>query len=83
MVMMGCAETRIETRIEYVKPTIPQSILEPCKTVDVAFETNGELLMSFIELQTAYLECSSKVYSISQILNSYDSIYSSIPEDND
>ena len=77
MLLIGCVKTRVETKIEYVHPTMPATLLSPCQTVEASFETNGELLMSYIELQTAYLECSSKVYSISQILNSYESIYSS------
>lgn len=71
----GCAKTQSELRIEYVHPEIPSSILEPCKEVQMSFETNGELLMSYISLQTAYLECASKVKSISGILNMYKDLY--------
>lgn len=71
----GCAKTQSELKIEYVMPEIPQTMLEPCQEVQSSFETNGELLMSFISLQTAYLECSSKVRSISSILQLYKNIY--------
>lgn len=71
----GCAKTQSELKIEYVHPEIPSSMLEPCEDVQMSFETNGELLMSYISLQTAYLECSSKVRAISGILNMYKNLY--------
>lgn len=76
MEISGCAKTQSELRVMYVHPEIPAAILEPCKEVKSSFETNGELLMSYISLQAEYLECSSKVKSISGILNMYKDLYS-------
>lgn len=75
IIQTGCAKTIYDTKVEYITPDIPTSMLEPCRTVEMSFNTNSELLNSFISLQSAYLECSAKVSSISLILQSYKDIY--------
>ena len=75
LLSQACAKTVVETKIQYIQPDIPAALLSPCDEVDYSITTNGELLMSYISLQTAYLTCSSKVLSISMILKSYADIY--------
>lgn len=77
LLSQACAKTVIETKIQYVQPEIPQAVIAPCDPIpaNTSITTNGELLMSYISLQTAYLTCSSKVLSISMILKSYADIY--------
>lgn len=75
LLSQACAKTVVETQIQYVQPEIPAVLLSPCDEVNYSITTNGELLMSYISLQTAYLSCSSKVSSISMILKSYANIY--------
>lgn len=75
LLSQACAKTVIETQIKYIQPDIPASLLSPCDEINYSIMTNGELLMSYISLQTAYLTCASKVSSISMILNSYANIY--------
>lgn len=75
-VSLGCTETIYKTEIKYIKPDIPEAIISPCETVSInGIKTNGDLLMSYISLQSAYLICSSKINSIRLILESYDGIY--------
>ena len=77
VIFTGCVKTVTETKIEYVKPEIPESIISQCDPINTnaSISTNGDLLMSYISLQSSYVICSSKVTSIANILNSYDSIY--------
>lgn len=77
LLSQACAKTVVETKIQYVQPEIPQAVIAPCDPIpaNTSITTNGELLMSYISLQTAYLTCSSKVLSISMILKSYADIY--------
>lgn len=76
MLISGCVKTVTETKIQYVSPEIPQSLLEPCDLISQdSIKTNGDLLMSYISLQTSYAICSAKVNSISSILNSYNAVY--------
>ena len=77
VIFTGCVKTVTETKIEYVKPEIPDSIISPCDPINtnVSISTNGDLLMAYISLQSSYVICSSKVTSIANILRSYDSIY--------
>lgn len=75
LLSQACAKTVIETQIKYIQPDIPASLLSQCDEIDYSIMTNGELLMSYISLQTAYLTCASKVSAISMILNSYANIY--------
>lgn len=77
-IVAGCTKTITETKIEYVKPEIPASIIEPCEQIQAtSFKTNGELLMAYISLQSSYVVCAAKVTSIANILSSYDVIYTS------
>ena len=80
VIFTGCVKTVTETKIEYVKPEIPDSIISPCDPINtnVSISTNGDLLMAYISLQSSYVICSSKVTSIANILRSYDSIYTNI-----
>ena len=75
---LGCTKTITETKIEYVKPEIPATVISPCDPIpsNTSISTNGDLLMAYITLQSSYVICSSKVTSIANILQSYDSIYS-------
>lgn len=85
MTLTSCARTVTQTEIKYILPDIPESMLEPCETIQpIAFTTNGELLMAYVSLQASYAICSSKVSSISMILKSYNSTYSvSLTEENE
>ena len=77
VIFTGCVKTVTETKIEYVRPEIPESIISQCDAINTnaSISTNGDLLMAYISLQSSYVICSSKVTSIANILNSYDSIY--------
>lgn len=77
IIFTGCVKTVTETKIEYVKPEIPDSIISQCDPINtnVSISTNGDLLMAYISLQSSYVICSSKVTSIANILRSYDTIY--------
>ena len=77
VIFTGCVKTVTETKIEYVKPEIPESIISQCDPINTnaSISTNGDLLMAYISLQSSYVICSSKVTSIANILRSYDSIY--------
>lgn len=76
MPLSGCVKTITETKIEYIHPEIPDEILSPCDSIpSESIQVNGELLISYISLQTSYMICSAKVRSISSILKSYNSIY--------
>lgn len=77
VIFTGCVKTVTETKIEYVKPEIPESIISQCDPINTntSISTNGDLLMAYISLQSSYIICSSKVTSIANILRSYDSIY--------
>lgn len=77
VIFTGCVKTVTETKIEYVKPEIPESIISQCDPINTnaPISTNGDLLMAYISLQSSYVICSSKVTSIANILHSYDSIY--------
>lgn len=76
--MAGCVRTVTETKIEYVKPEIPDNLLSQCEDMPVGnLKTNGELLMSYITLQSMYATCAAKVNSIRMILLSNESIYKS------
>ena len=78
--LTACVTTKavVETKIEYVKPEIPAALLDPCEQIPgLSAQTNGELLMAYLSLQTSYIVCSSKVSSISMILQSYENIYNS------
>ena len=75
VLLLGCKTIETKTEISYIIPDIPKELIAPCDEINYSIMTNGELLMSYISLQTAYLTCASKVSSISMILNSYANIY--------
>lgn len=78
LVLSGCAETVYKTEVKYVRPEIPASMISPCEAIPFdGIQTNGDLLMSYISLNSAYSICSAKINSIRQILQSYDDIYGS------
>ena len=82
----SCYKTITETKIEYILPEIPEAIISPCDTIHVntSITTNGDLLMAYISLQSSYIICASKITSIANILQSYNSIYTVAPvEDSD
>lgn len=79
-IMTGCVKTVTETQIKYIPIEIPSALVEPCEDIQFTATTNGELLMSYISLQTAYMICSSKVSSISNILEIYKSNYNTSTE---
>ncbi len=77
---MGCVETVYKTEIQYqyVRPEIPEAIISQCDPLPTtSIYTNGDLLMSYISLQSSYSICASKINSIRMILQTYDEIYSS------
>lgn len=81
-ILIGCTETVYKTEVKYATVDVPPALLEPCdKLQPLTAQTNGELLMSYLTLQTAYLTCSSKVSSISLIIDSYNKLYTSNNED--
>ena len=77
VLLTGCVTTKTVTEYKYIKPDIPQHLLEPCNSVPLTITTNGELVTAYITLQTEYLVCASKVSSIATILQSYDNNYTS------
>lgn len=82
ILLTACATTKtiVETKIEYISPEIPDILLSKCDDLpQLSFQTNGELIMAYISLQSMYTICSSKVTSIANILQSYSSIYTVTP----
>ena len=73
--MTGCVKTIYKDRIEYVPIEVPQSMLEPCENIPTSITTNGELLMAYISLQTAYLTCAAKVSSLNMLIKTYEDTY--------
>lgn len=63
---MSCAtaKTEVATRIEYVYP--PEGLLKTCENVPLNLATNGEMLMSLIELHSEYQICAFRVNSLVQ-----------------
>lgn len=66
-----CACKTVETRTEvvnvvqteYIYP--PDTLLQPCSELkELNFSTNGEMIMSLIQLSTDYTLCYSKMQSI-------------------
>lgn len=63
--MNACATDRVVvTKIEYAVPS--GNILQPCPSVPLAFSTNGEMLMSLIELNTQYQICAARMDAVIQ-----------------
>ena len=63
--MSGCATDRVVvTKIEYAVPS--GQILQSCPDVELKFSTNGEMLMSLIELNTQYQICAARMDAVIQ-----------------
>ena len=63
--MSSCATDRVAvTKIEYAVPS--GQILQSCPDVELRYSTNGELLMSLIELNTQYQICSARMDAVIQ-----------------
>lgn len=63
--MSGCATDRVVvTKIEYAVPS--GQILQSCPDVELKFGTNGEMLMSLIELNTQYQICAARMKAVIQ-----------------
>lgn len=63
--MSGCATDRVVvTKIEYAVPS--ESILQQCPDVELKYHTNGEMLMSLIELNTQYQICAARMDAVIQ-----------------
>ena len=60
----SCCETRVRTVVDYKVITPPESLLEPCKDVPMNMKTNGDMMLTLIELHTQYLLCSAKIDSL-------------------
>ena len=60
----GCAtpKTTTITRIEYAVPS--GQIVQPCQDVELEFHTNGEMLMSLLELHTQYKICAARMDAV-------------------
>lgn len=55
-------------RIEYAIPS--DTLLQPCRAVDIRYSTNGDLIMSLIELDTQYKLCSARIFAIIKYFDS-------------
>ena len=60
----SCSNTKVRTVVDYKLIVPPESLLEPCKEVPLNIKTNGDLVMTMLELHTQYLLCSSKIDSL-------------------
>lgn len=60
----SCCQPTVQTVTEYKMVKPPASLLEPCPDVPLEVSTNGELVMSLVELRTQYFLCSLKMESI-------------------
>ena len=60
----SCCETKIKTVVDYKLIVPPESLLEPCVDVPIEVKTNGDLVMTLLELHTQYLLCSAKINSL-------------------
>ena len=74
MVLVACTETKYVTKYEVIKP--PDTLLKPCNDVDIKYSTNGELVLSLIELSAEYNICKQQVSSLIDFYNLTESIYS-------
>lgn len=78
IMLLGCSTVETRTEIVYVHPEIPSAIISPCDQIPTAtFTTNGELLFAYLSLQSMYIICAGKVTAISDILESYETLYKS------
>ena len=62
--MSSCCETKVKTIVDYKLITPPEFLLEPCKDVPMNMKTNGDMMLTLIELHTQYLLCSAKIDSL-------------------
>ena len=60
----SCCDTKVKTVVDYKLITPPESLLEPCVNVPIEVKTNGDLVMTLLELHTQYLICSAKIDSL-------------------
>lgn len=60
----SCSEPKVKTVIDYKLIVPPESLLEPCKDVMMNIKTNGDMMMTLLELHTQYLLCSAKIESL-------------------
>ena len=67
-----CKKPAVQTVTEYkiIKP--PDTLLTPCPDVPMEMKTNGDMVMTLIELNTQYFMCSLKVQSIIRFYNEED-----------
>ena len=72
MSLLACAETRYVTNYELVKP--PDILLRQCNDVDIKYSTNGEIVLSLIELSAEYNICKQKVSALIEFYNIADSV---------
>lgn len=59
-VISGCSRTVVE----YRPITPPQSLLKPCKEVPIDIKTNGDMVLTIIDLQTSYSVCSLQMKAL-------------------
>lgn len=64
LLVTSCCKPTVQTITEYkiIKP--PETFLTPCPDVPMEMNTNGDMVMTLIELNTQYFICSMKVQSI-------------------
>lgn len=74
MSLSACQTTKTKTeyvnvfRTEYIYPS--EALLTPCPAQeDLSFTTNGEMLMSLIDLSTKYAVCSARMSAIIQYVD--------------
>lgn len=72
--LLTASSCKTSPLVEYrvIKP--PSVLLNPCPVADYSIKTNGDLALSFIDLQTKYSICSSKVNSIIYFYDSEQSL---------
>ena len=62
------------TKYEVIKPS--STLLKPCGNVEITYSTNGELILSLIELSAEYNICKQKVSSLIEFYNLVEPLYS-------
>ena len=79
MSLSACQTTKTKTeyanvfRTEYIYPS--KALLTPCPAQgDLSFTTNGEMLMSLIDLSTKYAVCSARMSAIIQYVDTMKAI---------
>ena len=74
MLLNSCTETKYVTKYEVIKPS--STLLKPCGDVEITYSTNGELILSLIELSAEYNICKQKVSSLIEFYNLVEPLYS-------